>query len=110
MTSCSWCPSPPRPEGKTEVTLLKPQQTDGALEPGGPVDVFAPRNTGLLLHSFAFGFIRFALVASTYGLFTIYLNVEANVAATQKSVVVIPWAFKALPAALNDCFPIAGAV
>lgn len=57
---------------------------------------------------FAVGIIYGGLPSTIYGFFLGYLNVEGYVYATAATIVSLPWSFKFLFGAINDCVPIYG--
>lgn len=65
-------------------------------------------NVGLYLQYFAVGIISSGLPATLYGFFLGYLEVKSYVYATAAQVIALPWSFKILYGALNDCCPIRG--
>jgi len=85
-----------------------PATWDGAHETGGEVDLFSPDAVGLLVHSVAAGALRFGLQSTFYGLYTVYLVVPSSIYYTQKAVISLPYAYKVVAAAANDCLPILG--
>ena len=68
-----------------------------------------PRNLfGFYLQYFAVGVVYGGLPSTIYGFFLGYLNVEGYVYATCATIVGLPWSFKFIFGAINDCFPILG--
>ena len=63
---------------------------------------------GLYAQYFAVGVVYGGLPSTMYGFFLGYLNVEAYVYATASTIVALPWSFKFLFGAVNDCVPIGG--
>ena len=61
-----------------------------------------------LMQYFAVGFVYGGLPATTYGFFKGYLGVPAFVYATVNTVMTMPWSFKFVLGAWNDCVPIFG--
>ncbi len=81
---------------------------DGALEPGGTIDVLAPENLGYLLQNLAAGMVMSALAGTQYALFICYLNVPAYSAAAAATLINLPWSFKIAFALISDQCPIRG--
>jgi hypothetical protein len=67
-----------------------------------------PPLTGLYAQYFAVGLVYGALPGTLYGFFMGYLDVESHVYATAIEVVSLPWSFKFLYGAMNDCAPLGG--
>ena len=63
---------------------------------------------GFLAQYFAVGLIYGGLPATMYGFLLGYLNVPSFVYSTATTVVTLPWSFKVVFGALNDCAPICG--
>mmetsp|Transcript_14307 Transcript_14307/g.42693 ORF Transcript_14307/g.42693 Transcript_14307/m.42693 type:complete len:588 (+) Transcript_14307:318-2081(+) len=63
---------------------------------------------GFYLQYFAVGIVYGGLPSTIYGFFLGYLNVEGYVYATAATIVSLPWSFKFVFGAINDCFPIFG--
>ena len=54
------------------------------------------------------GIVYGGLPSTIYGFFLGYLNVEGYVYATAATIVSLPWSFKFLFGAINDCVPLFG--
>ena len=63
---------------------------------------------GYLAQYFSVGVIYGGLPATTYGFLLGYLNVPSYVYSTCTTLLTLPWSFKFLLGALNDCVPIYG--
>lgn len=81
---------------------------DGALEPGGEVDVFAFHRCGYLAQYFVVGLMNASISSMGYGLYICYLNVPAYVNASQSSLIQMAWSLKVLFALISDACPIGG--
>ena len=81
---------------------------DEPLASGGVVNILTYRQSGYLAQYFAVGLIYGGLPATVYGFFIGYLNVPAYVYSTAGVIMTLPWSFKFLLGALNDCVPIFG--
>ncbi|KAJ1448110.1 hypothetical protein M885DRAFT_450591, partial [Pelagophyceae sp. CCMP2097] len=57
---------------------------------------------------FAVGVVYGGLPATIYGLFLGYFNVESYVYGTAGTIISLPWSFKFIFGAINDCIPIYG--
>ena len=94
---------------KTESSaLLGSSSSDGALEVGGPINIYDWRRIGYLAQYFAVGMIQGGLPSSQYGFFIAYLNVPSYVSSAAASLSQMPWSFKILFAVLTDACPIGG--
>ena len=93
---------------REDVALTAAEVEEGALSAGGAIDVFARHRLGYLGQYFAVGLIYGGLPATVYGVFIGYLNVPAYVYTTVFVVITMPWSFKFVFGAMNDCFPIRG--
>ena len=51
----------------------KPAEDDGALDPGGPIDIFEWKRIGYLAQYFVVGIIYGGIPATNYGLYICYL-------------------------------------
>jgi hypothetical protein len=63
---------------------------------------------GYLAQYFSVGVIYGGLPATTYGFLLGYLNVPSYVYSTCTTLLTLPWSFKLVLGALNDCVPICG--
>lgn len=63
---------------------------------------------GYLLQYFAVGVVYGGVPATTYGFLLGYLNVPAYVYNTCVTMLTLPWSFKFVLGAINDCVPIFG--
>ncbi|GLD97124.1 hypothetical protein PINS_up005807 [Pythium insidiosum] len=81
---------------------------DGALQPGGRVDLLARENLGLLLNYFAIGIFNGVLPALVYPLFKIYLNLEGYQSNATSSLLNFAWYLKFPLGFLSDSVPIRG--
>ena len=86
------------------------EEAERLLESGEKPKIKAPpRNLfGFYLQYFAVGVVYGGLPSTIYGFFLGYLNVEGYVYATCATIVGLPWSFKFIFGAINDCFPILG--
>jgi len=98
----------PRPAPAPTVVAVPVKQIDAP--PLKPPKRWAPAKEtyGLYLQYFAVGIIYGGLPSTVYGFFLGYLNVESYVYSTAATVLVLPWSFKFLFGAINDCVPIFG--
>ena len=87
-------PSPASLRKRLEIRQPKPKKKDGRF--------------GLYAQYFAVGVVYGGLPSTIYGFFLGYLNVEGYVYATCATIVGLPWSFKFIFGAVNDCFPILG--
>ncbi|KAJ0398798.1 hypothetical protein P43SY_007411 [Pythium insidiosum] len=91
---------------------LRPEQDsalpDGALQPGGRVNLLAHENLGLLLNYFAIGIFNGVLPALVYPLFKIYLNQEGYQSNATSSLLNFAWYLKFPLGFLSDSVPIRG--
>ena len=94
--------------GSCFASVLGGNNCDGALAPGAPFDVWAPRNMGFLMQYFVVGVIYGGLPATVYGAFTAYLNVPGYVYLSAHTIIRMPWSFKLFFGMLNDLCPILG--
>jgi MFS family permease len=81
---------------------------NGALAPGGEVNILEWRNIGFLMQYFAVGIVYGGLPSTVYGLFMGYLNVPGYIYATAGVITTLPWSFKFVWGLINDCVPIRG--
>ena len=73
-----------------------------------PLNASKVARFGYLCQYFAVGLVYGGLPATTYGVLVGYLNVPSFVYATATNVLTLPWSFKFLFGAINDCMPILG--
>ena len=73
-----------------------------------PLQASTLAHFGYLAQYFAVGLVYGGLPATTYGLLVGYLNVPSFVYATATNVLTLPWSFKFVFGAVNDCLPILG--
>ena len=98
---------------KNEATALltpakSPPAGDGALEAGGPINIYDWRRIGYLAQYFAVGVLYGGLPATQYGFFVAYLNVPAYVSAASSTLASLAWSFKIFFALITDALPIGG--
>ena len=74
----------------------------------GGLRVCGVARAAYLLQYFAVGLIYGGLPATTYGFLLGYLNVPSYVYSSCGTVLTLPWSFKFVMGAMNDCVPIAG--
>mmetsp|Transcript_22311 Transcript_22311/g.75436 ORF Transcript_22311/g.75436 Transcript_22311/m.75436 type:complete len:663 (+) Transcript_22311:191-2179(+) len=82
--------------------LLLPSVVQKAVKPQDGVQ------WGLYAQYFAVGVVYGGLPATIYGLFLGYFNVESYVYGTAGTIISLPWSFKFIFGAINDCIPIYG--
>ena len=99
----------PSSAGGSFATGTMPPQEESLLESDGPqLAKEGVARWSYLLQYFAVGFIYGGLPATTYGFLKGYLGVPAFVYTTCNTVMTMPWSFKFLFGAFNDCVPIRG--
>ena len=81
---------------------------DGALEPGGEVDVLAFNRIGYLCQYFAVGLVSRAISSMAYGLYICYLNVPSYVNSSQQAIIDMAWSLKIVFALISDSCPLFG--
>ncbi|KDO28388.1 hypothetical protein SPRG_06626 [Saprolegnia parasitica CBS 223.65] len=89
------------------ATITKPLD-EGALRPGGALDLSSREAIGLLGQYVAVGMIYGLLPSLTYPLFTQYLNFDGYHSASYSVLVNMCWSLKIFFGLITDCFPIGG--
>ncbi|KAF1336340.1 Transmembrane protein, partial [Globisporangium splendens] len=80
----------------------------GALRPGGPVNLFARENIGLLVNYYAVGIFNGILPGLVYPFFKIYLGLEGYQANATDTLLMFAWYFKFVFGIISDCMPVYG--
>nr|CCA22349.1 FolateBiopterin Transporter (FBT) Family putative [Albugo laibachii Nc14] len=83
-------------------------RNSGALRSGLPPSLFSKEMLGLFSQYAAVGIVYGALPGMIYPLMQNYLNVEGVQTVAARSLLTLPWSFKAFYGILTDCFPIFG--
>ncbi|OQR83974.1 transmembrane protein [Achlya hypogyna] len=81
---------------------------NGALRPGGVLDILSREAIGLLAQYVAVGMIYGLLPALVYPVYIQYMNFNGYQAASYTTIVNICWSFKIFMGVLTDCFPLFG--
>ena len=103
-----------QPGGRRSSTASEPPPIEEQLLDAEDIittglDRMAPlQKFGYLCQYFAVGIVYGGLPATTYGFFLGYLSVPSYVYGTCTTLLTLPWSFKFLLGALNDCVPICG--
>ncbi|EQC34418.1 hypothetical protein SDRG_08188 [Saprolegnia diclina VS20] len=102
---------PSRGHDSYEFYPHKISETDdpnGALRPGGALDLTSAEAIGLLGQYVAVGVIYGFLPALAYPVYTQYLNFSGYQVASYTTLVSISWSLKIFFGVLTDCFPLFG--
>ena len=93
---------------RSESLLEMEDVVEEATATGPSLEMNRRARFGYLAQYLAVGLIYGGLPATTYGLLVGYLNVPSFVYATCSTILTLPWSFKFLFGAINDCLPIFG--
>lgn len=80
----------------------------GALQPGGPVNLWSRENVGLLVNYFVVGIFNGVLPGLVYPFFKIYLGLEGYQSNATDTLLMFAWYFKFVFGIISDCLPICG--
>ncbi|OQS03342.1 folate-Biopterin Transporter (FBT) family [Thraustotheca clavata] len=91
-----------------KTTTSEKFDMDGALRPGGAIDLTSREAIGLLGQYVAVGMVYGFLPALQYPVFTQYLNFDGYEVASYSTLVTISWSLKIFVGIITDCFPLFG--
>ncbi|KAF0687765.1 Aste57867_20517 [Aphanomyces stellatus] len=81
---------------------------EGALVPGGALNLWSTEAFGLYAQYAAVGIIYTVIPSLSYPVFNTYLGLEGYQVKSYRFLVNMPWSFKIFFGMLSDCFPILG--
>ncbi|KDO28389.1 hypothetical protein SPRG_06627 [Saprolegnia parasitica CBS 223.65] len=90
------------------MSTVSEHSLNGALRPGGVLNILSREAIGLLGQYVAVGMIYGLLPALVYPVYIQYMNFNGYQAASYTSIVNICWSFKIFMGVLTDCFPLFG--
>ncbi|EQC25014.1 hypothetical protein SDRG_17092 [Saprolegnia diclina VS20] len=79
-----------------------------ALRLGGPIDLYARENIGLLMNYAAVGLVHGTFPSTIYPFLSMYLNMDGFQVAGAAALIALPWSFKMLIGVTSDSLPIRG--